>query len=86
MGAPKTIRPPDRGETGVCGYCLGVTLLQSFFGCGATLGGTARAAGHTRGAFVLQMLEMQTAARHRLMQCKKGLETASLIITVVQLK
>lgn len=44
----------------VCGCCLGVTLVQSFFGYGATLRDTARAAGHASGAFVLQMLEVQT--------------------------
>ena len=63
MVAPKSMRPPDRCKTGVCGYCLGVTLVQSFCGYGVTLRGTARAAGHASGAFVLQMLEMQTLQR-----------------------
>lgn len=48
--------------------------MQSHFGYGATLAGTARAAGPLSGAFVLQMLELQTAARQRLMQCNRRLE------------
>lgn len=37
--------------------------MQSSFRYGATLGGTARAAGHVSGVFVLQMLEMQALQR-----------------------
>lgn len=50
-------------------------MVQSYFGYRATLAGTARAADPLSSAFVLQMLELQTAARQRLMQCNRGLES-----------
>lgn len=50
-------------------------MVQSYFGYRATLAGTARAAAPLSDAFVLQMLELQTAARQRLMQCNRGLKS-----------
>lgn len=49
--------------------------MQPYFVYGAALAGTARAAGPLSGAFALQMLELQAAARQRLMQCNRGLES-----------